>query len=207
MTGLPIRWLAMAVVLNATFGIAQHPSAPNRLIVPVIGTVQGIFGNVISVATGAGIEEVATNPQTEIWKGTMFHDLSPVQIGDDFKARCYSNASGKLMADVVWLNIVNFFGIVTKVESGGDSFEVFTNPNADPHSAYVQKTLTISVDADTIFEASAKDDLRLGRGVQMVGLDLKNGTIRATRLTVYEGKRPVRMGNGKVIAPDGTLLK
>ena len=28
----------------------------------------------------------------------------------------------------------------------------------------------------------------------MVGLDLQNGTIRATRLTVYEGKRPVRMG-------------
>lgn len=107
------------------------------------------------------------------------------------------------MADLIELNVVNFFGTITKVDGGGDSFEMFTNPNADPHSAYVQKTLKISVDADTIFEASAKEDLQVGRGVQMVGPDLRNGTIRATRLTVYEGKRPVRMGNGKVMPLTG----
>ena len=56
-----------------------------------------------------------------------------------------------------------------------------------------KKKLQVSVDADTLFDASAKEDLKLGRDVQMVGLDLKNGTIRATRLTVYEGNRPVRM--------------
>jgi hypothetical protein len=57
------------------------------------------------------------------------------------------------------------------------------------------------VDADTFFDASAKEDLKLGRDVQMVGLDLKDGTIRAKLLTVYEGNRPVRMGNGKVLPP------
>ena len=36
----------------------------------------------------------------------------------------------------------------------------------------------------------------------MVGLDLKNGTVRATRLTVYEGKRPVRMKAGENDAGD-----
>jgi hypothetical protein len=63
--------------------------------------------------------------------------------------------------------------------------------------------LKVTVDADTLFDASAKEDMKLGRDVQMVGLDLKNGTIRATRLTVYEGNRPVRMGNGKVLPPTG----
>lgn len=80
---------------------------------------------------------------------------------------------------------------------------MLTNPHADPESGYVKKDLTVSVDADTIFDASAKKDLRPGRGVQMVGLNLKNGTIRATRLTIYEGKRPVRMGNGKVMPVTG----
>ena len=61
---------------------------------------------------------------------------------------------------------------------------MLTNPNADPVSAYVKKKLEVAVDANTIFDASAKDDLRAGRGVQMVGLDLKGGTVRATRLTV-----------------------
>lgn len=59
------------------------------------------------------------------------------------------------------------------------------------------------MDADTIFELSAREDLKVGRGLQRVGLYLKNGTIRATRLTVYENKRPVRMGNGKVMPLTG----
>lgn len=80
---------------------------------------------------------------------------------------------------------------------------MLTNPNADPQSAYVKKKLTVTVGADTLFDASAKEDLKLGRDVQMVGLDLKNGTIRATRLTVYEGNRPVRMRDGKVLPPTG----
>ncbi|MCZ2078562.1 MAG: hypothetical protein LC130_26650 [Bryobacterales bacterium] len=37
-----------------------------------------------------------------------------------------------------------------------------------------------------------------GRGVQVIGLDLKNGGVQATRLTVYEGTRPVRIGAGKL---------
>jgi hypothetical protein len=105
------------------------------------------------------------------------------------------------VAEVIWLNIVNFFGLITKID--GDSFEMLTNPNPDPQSAYVKKELTVTVDADTLFDASAKEDLKLGRDVQMVGLDLKNGTIRATRVTVYEGNRPVRMRDGKVLPPTG----
>ena len=138
MTGFPpFPWLAFGLTTAAVLGVAQQPSHPDRPIIPVIGTVAAVSGHVISVATRAGMEDVAVN---------------------------------------------------------GDSFEMLTNPNADPESGYVKKNLTVSVDADTIFDASAKKDLRPGRGVQMVGLDLKNGTIRATRLTIYEGKRPVRMG-------------
>ena len=59
------------------------------------------------------------------------------------------------------------------------------------------------VDADTIFTASAKEDLKAGRDVQMVGLDLRDGTARATRLTVYDGNWPVRMKDGKVLPPTG----
>ena len=124
-----------------------------------------------------------------------------VLIGDDFSARCRTDDSGKLVAEVIWLNIVNFFGVITKVDGAG--FEMLTNPNADPQSAYVKKKLKVSVDADALFDASAKEDLKLGRDVQMVGLDLKDGNIRATRLTVYEGNRPVRMGKERVLPPTG----
>jgi hypothetical protein len=179
----------------------QERSPSVHPIIPVIGTVKSISGNQISVESGTRIIAVATDDHTEVWKGKTVHDLSPVQIGDEFSARCRADASGKLVAEVIWLNIVNFFGVITKVDGGG--FEMLTNPNADPQSGYVKKKLQVSVDADTLFDASAKEDLKLGRDVQMGGLDLKNGTIRATRLTVYEGNRPVRMGNGKVLPPTG----
>jgi hypothetical protein len=165
--------------------------------------VKSISGNQISVESGTRIIAVATDDHTEVWKGKTFHDLSPVLIGDDFSARCRADTSGKLVAELIELNVVNFFGVITKVDVGGERFEMLTNPNADKQSGYVKKKLQVSVDADTLFDASATEDLKLGRDVQMVGLDLKHGTIRATRLTVYEGNRPVRMGNGKLLPPTG----
>jgi hypothetical protein len=93
--------------------------------------------------------------------------------------------------------------VITKVEGAGEVFEMFTNPNADPASAYEKKKLRVLVDADTVFDASAKEDLKVGRDVQMVGVDLRNGTTKATRVVVYEGNRPVRMGNGKVMPVTG----
>jgi uncharacterized protein DUF5666 len=179
----------------------QQRSQSDHPIIPVVGTVKGVTGQAILVDGGTQATTIVSDERTEFWKGKTFHDLSPVQIGDDLSARCRADASGNLVAEVIWLNIVNFFGVITQVDGGG--FEMLTNPNADPQSAYVEKKLKVTVDADTLFEASAKEDLKLGRGVQMVGLDLKNGTVMATRLTVYEGNRPVRMGSGRVLPPTG----
>ena len=57
-----------------------------------------------------------------------------------------------------------------------------------------------------MFESSEKEDLKVGREVQTVGLHLRNGIVKATRVTIYEGKRPVRLGRAKVIGPDGTIF-
>ena len=195
-----VRVLVVTIAFLQRLPGQQSPQSVNPII-PVIGIVNGISGNVISVDAGERVTAVSADERTEFWKGKTFHDLSPVQIGDDLTARCRADASGKLVAEVIWLNIVNFFGVITQVDGGG--FEMLTNPNADPQSAYVKKKLKVTVDADTLFEASAKEDLKLGRSVQMVGLDLKNGIVMATRLTVYEGNRPVRMGNGKMLPPTG----
>jgi hypothetical protein len=179
----------------------QQRSQADRPIIPVIGIVKGISGGIISVDVGGRVTTVVADGRTEVWKGKASHDLSQVQVGDDFAGRCRADADGRLVAELIELNVVAFFGVIMKVED--DRFEMLTNPNADPQSGYVKKRLIVSVDSDTLFAASAKEDLKTGRDVQMVGLDLKNGTVRATRLTVYEGNRPVRMGDGKVLPPTG----
>src|SRR5207247_11064008 len=108
------------------------------------------------------------------------------------------DGSVKLLGEAVWINIVNFFGVIAKVD--GVTFEVFTNPNADPQSAYKKEIKLVRFDADTTFQSSEKGDLKVGREVQAVGLDLRNGIVRATRVTIYEGKRPVRITRGRSVA-------
>ncbi len=101
-------------------------------------------------------------------------------------------------------NISNFSAVITKV--GRTTFEVLTNPNADPQSAYKKESKTIRVDRETSFVASAAEDLKVGRNVQVVGRELGNGEIQATLMTVYEGYTPVRTRSDAVIRrADGSL--
>ena len=155
----------------------------------------------VYIQSGVQLIALYSDDRTEAWKGRVFRDLSPVEVGDHIMAQYRTDASGKLVADAMWLNIVNFYGVITK--TGDSEFEVFTNPNADPQSAYKKETKIVALDADTVFEDSVCQDLLLGRNVQVVGLDLKNGTTLATKVTVYDGKRPVRMGATPVTLPNG----
>ncbi len=191
-------WLIAALVIS-TRAFAQNEESPTA----IIGTVQSVTGNQIHVISGAELLTLHVNDHTEIWKGKVLPDLPQLEMGDDISARC-RKLSGRLVAEAIWINIVNFFGVITKVK--GDIFEVFTNPNADPQSAYKKENKSVRFDDDTIFESSEKEDLKVGREVQTVGLDLKNGIVKATRVTIYEGKRPVRLRKAKVIRPDGTIL-
>jgi hypothetical protein len=98
----------------------------------------------------------------------------------------------------------NFSAVITKVT--GTTFEVLTNPNADPQSAYKKESKTIRIGAETSFVASASEDLKVGRNVQVVGRELGNGEIQATLVTVYDGNTPVRMRSDAVVRrADGSL--
>jgi hypothetical protein len=194
----------MAMGLIASLVISTSAFAQNEeSLTAIVGTVQSVTGNQIHVLSGEHLLTLHVDDHTEIWKGKMLPDLSTLEMGDDISARC-RKVSGKLVAEAIWINIVNFFGVITKVK--GYSFEVFTNPNADPQSGYKKENKLIRFDADTIFESSEKEDLKVGREVQTVGLDLKNGIVKATRVTIYERKRPVRLGRTKVICPNGTIV-
>lgn len=169
----------------------------------IVGTVAAVSESVISVRTGTQVIPVAVDQRTEIWKGAVFHDTSPLRVGDDILARARIDSNGALVAEAVWLDIVNFSAVVTGVRASG--FEVLTNPNADPQSAYKSEHKTVNLAGDTVFEASTRGDVRVGRTVQVVGLDLRNGTVRATRVTVYEGNRPVRLDSAPGVLPNGSV--
>jgi Domain of unknown function (DUF5666) len=207
LTASPHRFVRMAIGVIICFTIpsglpAQQPPTSKTPLTTVSGTVENVSGDLIYVNAGSWLVAVQADDHTQVWKGKTFHDLSPLNAGDEIAARCRRDASGKLVAEAIWINIVSLSGVITRVNI--DSFEVFTNPDADPQSAYRKENKFIRFDPDTVFQSGERDDLKLGRAVQIIGLDLRNGVILATRVWIYEGKRPVRMGNGRLMAPDGS---
>ena len=85
-------------------------------------------------------------------------------------------------------------------------FEVDQNFNADPQSGYRRGKRQITFNSQTKFQGSAREDLRVGRTVDILGLETTNSGVQATRVIVYEGNRPVRMPAGaRVTATDGSV--
>jgi hypothetical protein len=63
-----------------------------------------------------------------------------------------------------------------------------------------------AIGAETSFVASASEDLKVGRNVQVLGRELGEGVIQATLVTVYDGNTPVRMRSDAIVRrADGSL--
>ena len=99
--------------------------------------------------------------------------------------------------DSVW-------GRITAINKSG--FEVDQNFNADPRSGYRRRKRQITFNSTTKFEESTRQDLRVGRTVDIIGIDTMNSGVQARRVIVYDGNRPVRMPAGvRVTSPDGSV--
>jgi hypothetical protein len=96
------------------------------------------------------------------------------------------------------------WGRISAINKSG--FEIAQNFNADPQSGYRRGRRQITFTAKTKFEESARQDLRVGRSVDVIGRETAGSGIQATRVIIYEGSAPVRMPAGvRVIAPDGSV--
>jgi hypothetical protein len=189
----------LAISLCAT--AQNRPSSEKRNYVQ--GTVASVWNNQVFVNNGASVVPVTVDARTEIWKGKLFHDISPIQAGDRVFAACRLEA-GKLVAESIQLNLFHTTGAaITSVTDSG--FSVFTNPNADPHSAYRKENRIVEIDPDAFFEDSAREDIKPGRSADITGLELPDGKILATRITVFEGHHAVRFKGGRAVMPNGDI--
>lgn len=168
--------LRFALVLLPTLAAAAQQAAPG----PVLGTVETIAGSRLQVRTAAGPLTLYADSRTEVWKGSVGHDLRSLSPGADVVLRYHQDAAGKLVLEKIWADITEFSGVVGKVN--GDCFDVQSDAKAPPRSACFSR--------DTVFSTSAKD-LTAGKEVRVVGVDLKNGSIQATRVTIYNTDTPV----------------
>ena len=197
------QWITVVVagagiggVVGPVFGQEKLP--PQRRLPPGyrFGTVVAVSGNTILVSTRDGPLTLYAADDLRVWKGRYTAETSVLKTGDSIQARCYVQPDGKVIAREIWANHVGFGGVIREVK--GDTIEVLI---AGPSNPSVVRT--VRVDDETVFEygRGSKRDLAKGRFIQLVGLALEDGTVRATWAVVYEGGRPLHLDKGARIMP------
>jgi len=188
--------ITSTVVLAATCaGVATV--APQMF--SVSGTVTDISPSAVSIQIEKTPMTLWSSKGLQVWKGTLFHDLSSIQVGDQIYARYYRDQAGRLIAVKIWATSC-LYG------AGLLMFRIKTSrylpiQRLTPPDAYRKESKTVEYDANTVFQDSRPSDLIVGREVLVIGVLTQNAKVLATRVTVYEGNKPVRMGHDGSIMP------
>jgi hypothetical protein len=150
-------------------------------LVSLVGTARTITRNEIVVQTGAGATLLYADNETKVWRGQSGNVLTVVRPGDEVLVR-YRQDSNRLVIVGLYANITHVWGRITVVTK--DGFEVDQNFNADPQSGYRRGKRQITLSSGTKFEESARQDLRAGRMVDIIGLETTDPGVQATRVIV-----------------------
>lgn len=138
----------------------------------IIGTVDKIARNQISVKTARGSFPVSIDEKTEV--------VSPLKPGEEISVRCQPDASGKLLAVKVFTTVVNVSGTVKDVR--GEEIEVVTTSG--------DERKIVRLYPDTVFGTN-RSDVTAGKQVRIVGLDVGNGSVDAARVALFNTDVPV----------------
>lgn len=165
--------------------------------------VVAVTGNTIYGMTAKGPVTFYVDSRSEIWKGTHGSPLAALAVGDMLSVKGRTDGSNRLVATSIYANLVSFDGVITTLN--GDIFKVRVQ---SPSGGAGGSLRDVQVNGSTSYVSkSNKSDLKLGREVHLIGLAREDGTILATRLTIYDEKThaPVNSENGRTLGLNGKI--
>jgi hypothetical protein len=190
---------ARATVSQAAPSISPPPGITAPPPPPVTPTPRQVIDNYaggIATAVSGGQITLSADPgsrsaslylrlstSTQIWEGDWNPGL-PIEIGDHIDA--WGNPRGQDVLDVekMWVNIVNLMGTISDIRQvqGGLQLQ-HQDSRMGAHTVLVdQRTLVNRQANPEITYSAAAVSLDVGQFLQVIGLKLKDGTIKATRL-------------------------
>jgi hypothetical protein len=160
--------------ISRVSGQVREQSATNGILVAV-------HNNSISVKTGAGTRVFIVNAGTKITRGG---DVNVYQLhrGDDVMVWFVANGIDEAIATDIMANCVKWGGTIAAVYSNG--FEIVGNCAAGDAPGHVR----VFLDEHATFLEGKPKDLKAGRFVEVVGLDLGHKRIKATTVDVWPSK-------------------
>jgi len=151
-----------------------------------LGTIEKLTKGQIVAKTPRGSFPMSVDDKTEVVKDKSYRGVSVLKAGDEISARCEPNNAGKLVAVKIWANVVTFRATVKEVAK--DRVEVVTRASSDLNR---EERRILYLYPDTVFGAS-QEDLAPGQDIRVVGLDVGNGAVDASRIALYNTDVPVR---------------
>ena len=127
---------------------------------------------------------IPADDRTETVKDKSYPGLSSLKVGDEVSVHC-RNPIGKPIAMKVFANVITFSATVRHVAD--NEIEVLTIPNADYSR---EEHRLVRLYPDTAFGTNRKD-VTVGQNVRIVGLDIGNGDVDASRIALYNTDLPV----------------
>jgi hypothetical protein len=163
--------------------LSPNPRVPLEKIVS--GTVAEVRESYILVTDPRhGLITLHLSPETRIWKGRWDSGL-PVEVGDFFYGYGEPNEDGTVYEmEQMEVNIVSLRGAVISVKKVSEGLDVQLDDVREGRSYSVHitsETLVSKEEGEAPF-AQAQFDLKVGDGVQIIGLKLKDGSVVATRV-------------------------
>jgi hypothetical protein len=147
----------------------------------VLGTIENVSPNTISIKTQRGSIQIGARSATEVIKDKTYRDFSALKIGDEISARCQPEASGRLVVTNIWAKPVNLTGTVKDVQ--GDDAIVATQESAE--------TITVRLYPDTVVGTNRRDVV-VGKHVRVTGVETGRNAVDAFRVAVYDTDVPVK---------------
>jgi sulfur carrier protein ThiS len=190
--GMGCCQLVSFILLAAGLGNLSAQAQESR-----IGTVVATDRNIVYVKTSFGPVTVRVESAARIWKGDDGMDVSAIDVGDEVSMRGITDVDGYFVPSQIWVNIGSLDGVITSVD--GDAVDVRVVRNDDANETKRIRLTPKSLSAQN--HLLRRQDIRPGRVVRVIGLILKDGTIRASRFIVYVNGRPVDSSIAKYIDP------
>ena len=145
------------------------------------GTLAAIHTNSVSVKNDAGTTVFQIDGNTKIWRG-RYIPVTQLHLGDDLMVWCTANPAGDATATDILANFTRWAGTIDSVHPHSIVIVGGGGPGEAP--GHVE----VFLDEHTTYAQGTSKDLKVGRDVEVSGLDLGRKRVQASALNIWPAK-------------------
>ncbi len=161
---------------------ASPAQGPKPIANHVGGTVEKIAPNLLAVKAYNGTFTLRLSTTSEVWKG-KYDRNAIIDVGDRVEAWGQPQPGNNLDVERMWVNIVNLVGPISNIADNASTVALTCR---DRHRG----SLKVTIDQETLIPNGTQEvrytqgvlSLQEGKQLQIIGLKLKDGSVRATRV-------------------------